>query len=246
MGKPFQFFTVVASILLCMLQPTQLLAEELLDTREQRLISHVVTSLQNAEQKISKIDDGVLTIHGLSSPKVRHLLNNLCSLEGAVYLEIGCWKGSTLVAALYGNELNMRDAVAIENWSEFEGPRLECFANIQKFIPHAPLRFFEANCFSINQRQTLPLPVNVYFYDGRHETQDQELAFTHFNDEFDEVFIAVVDDWNWDSVRIGTDRAFKKLNYEVLFQKALFTNSNGDMESWWNGLYVAVIKKRKT
>lgn len=40
----------------------------------------------------------------MSSPKVRHLLNNLCSLPSTSYLEIGTWKGSTWISALFQNQ----------------------------------------------------------------------------------------------------------------------------------------------
>ena len=90
---------------------------------------------------------------------------------------------------------------------------------------------------------TFKKPVNVYFYDGGHTATTQEKAFTYFNPILDDLFIAVVDDWNWDCVVEGTFMAFDKLRYEVLFDIALPANGNGDLENWWNGLYVAVIRK---
>ncbi|MBS3905135.1 MAG: hypothetical protein KGZ39_07405 [Simkania sp.] len=238
-----RFCAFIASFLILTSSSVLPAQEELFIVREKKLIDHVIHSIDNAEHGISKLAPTVLAIHGMSSPKVRHLLNNLCSLSSTVYLEIGCWKGSTLVAALYGNQDTVIDAIAIENWSEFGSPRNDCYANMQTFIPSLPLRFFEADCFSIDRASVVRHPINIYFYDGRHEQSDQEQAFTYYDDVLDDVFIAVIDDWNWDNVRIGTDRAFKKLGYEVLYERALFTNANGDMNSWWNGIYIAVIKK---
>lgn len=211
--------------------------------KEIALVQHVEKCLARAEQELSKLDSGVLSIHGMSSPKVRHLLNNLCTLPQCTYLEVGSWKGSTLVGALYRNEAFIKEAIAIENWSEFGSPRDDCFSNIRRFIPYASLRVIEYDCFYIDPLLSIPNPVNIYFYDGGHDFTSQEKAFTFFNPVFDDVFIAIVDDWNWVPVRNGTYSAFKALNYTVLFERNLMTDANGDMTSWWNGLYIAVVKK---
>src|SRR5579872_3190335 len=55
------------------------------------LINHVQKSIKNAERGISKLSKDVLGIDGLSSSKVRHFLNNICSIPGTNYLEIGVW-----------------------------------------------------------------------------------------------------------------------------------------------------------
>jgi len=59
----------------------------------------------------------------------------------------------------------------------------------------------------------------------------------------DDTFISIIDDWNWKGVQTGTKQAFKKLGYEILFEKILPANFNQDRQNWWNGLYVAVIRK---
>ena len=97
----------------------------------------------------------------------------------------------------------------------------------------------------MNKVESFYTPINVFFYDGSHDEKSQELAFTYFNSVFDDLFIAIIDDWNWDYVRKGTNNAFNKLNYEILFEKSFFTPYNGDTSSWWNGLYIAVVKKNK-
>ena len=209
--------------------------------KEDLLVEHVKSCIEAAEFEISNVSIDVLELEGMSSSKVRHLLNNLCSLPQASYLEIGCWKGSTLVAALYDHE--DASAVAIDNWSEFGGPRKEFFSNIVAFLPNADLKVFEADCFAIDKGNVFTKPVNLYFYDGNHDEENQEMAFTYFDEVFDDVFIAMVDDWNAMKVRNGTRSAFSKLGYQILFEKELFTPKNADTSSWWNGIYIAVIKK---
>lgn len=210
---------------------------------ETQLIDHVKSSIDFAEQGISKITPEILAIDGMSSAKNRNLLNNLCTLQNTNYLEIGCWKGSTFVSALYQNQDYLTSATGIDNWSEFGGPINEFKSNCKKFISDTQYQFISADSFSVSPETMIPLPVNIYFYDGNHSQSAQEQAFTHYNSILDNDFIAIVDDWNWNQVREGTFSAFLSLNYEVLYEVSLPANYNCDLDNWWNGLYIAVIKK---
>jgi hypothetical protein len=221
---------------------TKLFGFDLTD-REQALVSHVRESIEKAQKGESKLDDKILKIEGMSSAKNRHLLNRLCSWPNTRYLEIGCWKGSTWISALYKNEAAVSSAIAIDNWAEFDGPQEAFEKNCRKFLGSFPYRFYSIDCFDFDLSH-FTHPVNLYFYDGNHSALSQELAFTYFDPILDDLFIAVVDDWNWDEVQRGTRAAFQKLNYQILFQTALPAKKEGaDRLNWWNGLYVAVIRK---
>lgn len=234
-------------ILFCVLAFQHMLSAEnsQLGDREKELISHVEDSISKAEKGISKLTKEVLQIKGMSSSKVRHFLNNLNSMPNSAYLEIGCWQGSTWVSGLYGNESTLVSAIAIDDWSLFSGPKQEFARNCAYFLKNNTYQFFSEDCFKLNLGSRFSHPMNVYFYDGGHLEIDQELAFTYYNDVLDDVFVAVVDDWNFKEVPVGTRRAFAKLNYEILFETVLPARWNGDVDNWWNGLYVAVIRKPK-
>lgn len=214
------------------------------NAQELAFINHVKQCIEAANTNKTKLSPEIFTIDGMSSPKVRTFLNNLCSLAHCNYLEIGCLKGSTFISALYENK-NIGDATAVDNWSEFGGTQDEFLKNINRFLPRPPYRFevYEQDCFTLNKAQIFKKPVNVYFYDGAHDADAQEKAFTYFNDILDDVFITIVDDWNWDDARRGTFKAFKKLGYEILFEQELQSRHFADMEQWYCGLYVAVIRK---
>lgn len=204
------------------------------------LIDHVQNSIENAELGISNLNEDILAIHGMSSNKVRHFLNNLCSLADAHYLEIGVWQGSTFVSALYGN--NLSSAIAIDNWSEFSGPKNIFLNNLAHFLSSSSYRFYEADSFNFDLAN-ISNKINIYFYDGGHSKEQQKKAFTYYNSIFEDTFIAIVDDYNCDKVQLGTQEAFQELGYTILFEKVLPAAYNGDTENWWNGLYVAVIAK---
>lgn len=213
------------------------------NAKEERLVAHVKECLEKAEQGISGLDEAVFGLEGMSSRNIRCFLNNIASLPGICYLEVGCWKGSTLISAMNNNEDKGSDFIAIDNWSQFDGPRQEFLHNISTHLKSLDcLRFYETDCFGVD-KMVFKNPVNAYFYDGDHSTECQEMAFTYFDDVFDDVFVAVVDDWNWLAPQMGTEQAITKLGYEVLFERQIFVNPI-DVSTWGNGVYIAVLKKR--
>lgn len=207
--------------------------------REVQLIAHVKASISNSKKEKSNIHADILKIKGMSSNKVRHLLNNLCTLNNCTYLEIGVWQGSTWISALYNNERRIKEAVAIDNWSEFKGPQKEFADNCGKFLGKNKYSIVNQDCFSINVNDLTQSPVDIYFYDGEHSSLSQKLAYTYYDSCLADSFITIVDDWSWPKVRIGTFEAFDELGYEILFEEYL------PNKEYWNGQYIAVIRKKK-
>lgn len=74
----------------------------------------VEAALELADNGQSKINERERELFGLSSPRLKALLNNLCSLKGTNYLEIGVYRGATLISAVFGNtECN---AIGVDNY----------------------------------------------------------------------------------------------------------------------------------
>jgi hypothetical protein len=165
---------------------------EIRTMKELSLIEHVKQSIQNAEEGKSKINSKrILTMSGMSSQKVRHLLNNLCSFSQTCYLEIGVWKGSTWISALYGNQDQIHEAVAIDNWSQFNGPRRIFGKNVLRYLGENRYVIKNEDSFTIDTTRLFSHPVTCYFYDGHHSEESQRQAFTYYNSIFDDVFIAI-------------------------------------------------------
>ena len=82
----------------------------------------ILDAVNNALNHKSNLDEDVLSINGMSSPKVRHLINNICSISGiSHYLEVGTWRGSTLISAISNNK-NIKMALGVDNFSQFVEP----------------------------------------------------------------------------------------------------------------------------
>ena len=77
-------------------------------------LAWVRAALELADNERSKITEREKELYGLTSLRVKALLNNLCAKDNINYLEIGTYKGSTLLSALYGNEKTK--AVGVENF----------------------------------------------------------------------------------------------------------------------------------
>jgi hypothetical protein len=213
-----------------------------LTEREVSLIRHVMRSTSNADARKSQLTPAILQLEGMSSPKVRHLLNNLAARPGTRYLELGVWKGSTLVSALYQNATTAPGAVAIDSWTAGDVQEA-CMRVCGQYLEPTAYRLYRADCFAIDPRQYIPQPINLFFYDADHSFESQLQALTHYDCVFDDLFVAVIDDWNDESVQDGTRAALELLDYQVLYEIELPARWNGDLENWWNGLYVAVIRK---
>lgn len=97
------------------------------------LVDHVSWSIREAEGERSKLPPEILTLEGMSSDRVCHFLNNVCSTKGCRYLEIGVWKGATFISALHGNGSAITRAVAIDDFSQFGGPAAEFNRNLEQY-----------------------------------------------------------------------------------------------------------------
>jgi len=208
----------------------------------EQLEEHVLKSVGNAINEQSKINNDVLAIHGMSSKKGRHLLNNICSLPDVNYLEVGSWKGSTAISALYQNEV--ANYTIVENWKlGSEGIKDELFNNFNNILGYSP-NIVEADCFSFNPLEKNIKDIDVYFYDGEHEEIDQFLALTHYYDSLSDNFVFIVDDTNYPPALIGTVKAIYEKNLKINKHWTLQATHNGDGNNFWNGMYVAVLSKQ--
>jgi hypothetical protein len=209
-----------------------------------KYIIHIESSIANAEKKKSKLIPEILNIPGYTGYKTLHFYNNITNFADCRYLEIGTYNGSSTSAALYGNVIK---ATCIDNWSEFGGPRDSCMNNIEKYKGESAVSFIESDCWKVDISKLDKF--NVYMYDACHEKESQYKALTHYINAMDDVFIYIVDDWDWERVRNGTNEAISALNLKILFKKEIHMVNDGtaasDKENWWNGVGIFLFEKQK-
>lgn len=211
------------------------------------LTIHLTTAFERAEQGLSKITQDIITMEGMTGTKTRHFYNNLLNCTDIRYLEIGTWKGSSVCSAMYDNCATI---TCIDNWSEFNGPKDIFLQNLHKYNGKNTTTYIENDCFAIDVA-TLPT-FNVFMYDGNHSKNAHYKALTHYYNCLDDIFIYVVDDWNWQDVRDGTMESIADLGLEIIYQKEIRLTSDNSVTpepllstGWWNGIYAAILKKKK-
>ena len=196
-------------------------------------------------------------VEGLSSARVRHFLNNLCSQEGAVYLEVGVYAGSTFCAAVQNND--MVAAYANDNWSQpnlqparedmdlaLENVTVDTFVkNLQENITTDSLDFdikvLNGDSSQLGKKD-FEQDVNIIFYDGDNDQLKMIEFYTQMLTFTQDVFTLVVDDANVEKNVEVTKQFIEYNGLKVLYERELL-NDQEDINMWWNGLYVVVVSK---
>ena len=223
-------------------------------------IKLVLDSIEKAGRKESNFVEEGYDIPGLSSNIVRHFLNNLCSKEDAVYLELGVHAGSTFVAATMNNDLT---AFCVDDYSESNiAPFREkdAWDAGNKVIGHEGYKVDNPKntlLRSLKPNQIfLPLTIqklseshfngkkcNVIFYDADHDAQQQYDNLTYLYTIMDDQFIIVIDDANFMGVVESANIWIKENDIKVLFDRKILSSVPEDPNGWWNGVHIMVCKK---
>jgi hypothetical protein len=210
------------------------------------LINHVKNAISNAYNNRSKLANDILSIEGFSGNKTRHLYNNICNLDNATYLEVGTWKGSSFISAMYKNPGIY--GISIDNWSDFRGPMSEFHDNINKFIEKNNIKLFNKNSWDITQ-DDINTPIDIFMYDGEHNYDAQKKAITHYHKFFSKYVIIMIDDWtcDWVDVKKGTMDGISEMNLKIHFSQEIplvntETHHTGG-DTFWNGCGVFICEK---
>jgi hypothetical protein len=218
-----------------------------LDGAAPALADSVRAALRAAWLSAPTLDPAVLALPGMSGRRYRQFIN---TLVGAValprYLEVGVWAGSTLCAALAGNRVS---ALAIDNWSEFGGPKAAFFHNVAQYRgAGADVHFIEGDFRAVAYDRIGRY--NIYLFDGPHLEQDQYDGVALAQPALDNEFVLIVDDWNYEAVRAGTRRAVTALGLTLDFAAEIRTTLDGSHPAvafqnsdWHNGYLIAVARK---
>jgi hypothetical protein len=210
-----------------------------------KIIDHVELSIKNAKSNISKLTAEILTIQGYSGIKTRHLYNNICNIPNAKYLEIGTYLGSTFISAMYKNNIQ---GIAVDNWSEFNGPKNQCYNNINKYIENKQsIKLIEKD-FSVLNKEDINFDINIYLYDGNHSYESHKQSITHMYKFLAPLSIILVDDFRddhtWRQVIEGTLDGIKESNLNILYEKRLVSkHEEGGRDGFWNGCGIFVCQK---
>lgn len=211
-------------------------------------------------EKNDPMAKSIMKAHAMSGVKTRHLFNNLCEFPGLVYSEVGAFTGISLMTALYKNSIN---ANSCDNWSEFGGPKSMFVQNLQNYESYQvqvlknskpfKAKFYESDFKNLPFGRDTWQDVDVYFYDGPHDTDNQRLGVSLAIPALSKYFILIVDDWNWHTARDGTFKGLDEANVSYPFCMEIFTDSElvfdkkvinrFEKSNWHNGIAIFACER---
>lgn len=204
------------------------------------LIEIVKESIVKPESKLTK---EVADFRGMSTPKIRHFLNNLCSYGPCKYLEIGVYSGSTLIPTVFRNDV---EAIGIDNWSQFiykvwddYDAKTDLKNRLERYSPDIKdLKLIDLNCFD-EQCVKQVEGANIYFYDGQHDAEATDRAIRVYGKRCAQPFVLIVDDLDttpevWEGINMATPH-FNVHGTWVLSKE----------QGYHMGIFVAVLEAQK-
>ncbi len=191
------------------------------------------------------------TVQGMTTPSTMHLLNLAVQhlAPDECYLEVGTWRGATLIGALLGNDaygvaidddsMNEHDGDARKSWDVWRD-------NIATY--HMEKRVHGINKTALEAWEILSIEVprytvGVYFFDGDKSTEDAAYAGLSGVIPFlaDEALI-FVDDANEITVRLAAHKLERAYPDQAV--KILDIPTPGNCwPTFWNGIMVLAWRR---
>lgn len=207
-----------------------------------------------AEQLLVANDDyqgaqPLVDIEGLSSARVCRFLNDLVRGMDASesYLEVGTWKGKTLLSAALDNQGKICFACdKFRVLGRFTG--LGCLAkqalyrNIERFSGQsAEIIFHHTTSARLFRERRIGGPIGVYFYDGDHSFAGTYHGISAAIPCLSQRAVVLVDDWNDPVIRAASREALRNSQVSLLWEREL--EGDHTESGWWNGLGVFFVER---
>lgn len=168
-----------------------------------------------------------LAIGGMINRGVREMQSD------EAFVNVGVWHGFTFLSGIRDNP--ERTCIAIDNFSQFGGPKCQFLERFQKHKSGRHL-FYDLDCFEYFERVHSGR-IGFYIYDGEHSYDSQLRGLEVAEPFFSPHCIVLVDDTNWSEPRAATmDFIARSANrYEILLD---ITTSHNCHPTVWNGVMV--------
>ena len=186
-------------------------------------------------------------IKGMTTPLIRGLINHLAK-DIDLYVEIGSYQGSTLIAAADGNPSTL--CIGIDNFVEFDKLRQNEQILRKATKPFSNIEFWNKDGYVALKElaQKDGVDVGCFFYDGNHTYADTLKALEMMDESLAKDGTMIIDDTNmgnddWsDEIGQSVLDFCKSHNYEVIFERTSAKNGSSD---YWNGIMVIARKAKK-
>jgi hypothetical protein len=185
-----------------------------------------------------RFDDVLEAVPGLARENNLALLNLAASLlpVGESYVEVGSYRGTSLVAALRGNDA---DAVAIDDFSLGDGSREQLEANLARFDLAGRPAILEGDFQQALRGDALGgRRIGVYYYDAGHTYEQQLAGLRLVEPHLADQALLIVDDSDWKRVeRADRDYLASQPRARLAFD---IPGDEKGFPHWWKGIHVIV------
>lgn len=210
-----------------------------------------------AERESSDLTMFQKEIFGLTSLKIKMLLNNIVSsLEGINYLEVGTYRGATMICV--ASSENVKNAYGIDNfcynpytveiwnpkgWTNIRYALLDSLERT-KLLDKVKVIEGDIRDTTVNLKNIIKSKINMMFFDIDSLTEKELITSLHnIKPTLDNEFLLIMGNYNNKSNTINIVNDFLKHNKLItIFHKQLDTNSFENKGSWWNGIGIFALK----
>lgn len=193
--------------------------------------------------------DPCVDVDGFTALKNQRLLNLAAGHlpPGEAYLEVGVFKGKTLISALLGNEHVI--AYACDNFSQFGQDSEQALRdNLDRYALTDRVTLLSQDFRSALTPAHVRHPVGVYFNDGAHDFQSQFDGIRLAEPLLASEALVIVDDWTASDAsfcgRAATLEAIRESPHEWVLLQELPARMNGDRAMWWNGVGILSFRRK--
>jgi predicted O-methyltransferase YrrM len=203
------------------------------------------TDPQVADHPVDRRFGDVLRMaDGMATENKLALLNLAAASLGPdeVYLEIGAFRGTSIIAASLGNE--DKAFVTVDNFSEFDGSRSELEKNLRLY-DRSNVSIVQADVSSLLlEAQPFTGQVGVYFYDGPHRYRQHWEAFSLIESHLAAEALVIIDDSSAPQVAEANRRYTEdRSQFELLFR---YHSPYNKEPRWWNGIDVFAYRRSRS
>ena len=214
----------------------------------------IITSVKNADKRSSGIRVEKITkeIKGLNSERIRHLLNNLCSQPGTVFLELGTFRGASVISAVWGNKSK---AYTIDNFTfnplgQPSKINPDGWPEIEKSV-HNLLSVFKIddrvtvlkNEFSKVKLTDIKEPVDILFYDANTSREKVKKDLFKFLPKLKDTCIILTSQADVEDTTPAIREVIAGSKFNIDFEYHQKSRAVRDQTQWWSGVRVWLLKK---
>lgn len=211
-------------------------------------------SFRQAELDKSNLREFDRDLYGASGRKIKHAINNICSIkDNLTYLELGVYRGSTLIAANFKNDITTYavDDYTIdpkeanpykeEGWTN---PRMAVVDLINRYRQSEKLQniinLIDSEATKVNLK-SIAKKIDIVHYDLEEHHCNLESVLRYYLPVFDKYVVLLISNWNSSSVRTAYTRFANTPGVEVELLNEKLSHTTADGMNWYNGFSLSLV-----